>query len=129
MSREVNNLVDLSKELDLDTLFTKEEQEELINEWHERKFGHMRKWFSWTPAFGFTYHKTAEEAKERAEQLIEECLADDRGWDEEVGDTCWGEVMQQAIETNYREDPMGEFDYVVDYVLMDSEDIDSLEEE
>lgn len=69
------------------------------------------------------FHLTAQQAKEATEIHIEEALAPDGGWDENVTDICWGEIKikQSAVMENEREDPEGTFDYICDYKLKDIE--------
>ncbi len=79
--------------------------------------------FSFDTEDGIEFHKTAEEAKAKAEKNLDLCrdYADD-GWDENVQDICWGEVRGRVTETERRpctpEDCM-DCDEIVDYALLD----------
>jgi len=77
------------------------------------------KYFSYCPRDGFEFHKTSEEAKERANELIEGHLVDNLGIynDWEVEQVCWGEIKGIATKSDVRPDETGRFDYVCNYTL------------
>lgn len=82
----------------------------------------LEKYFSRDFEGNVEFHITEQQAKDSAEDFIQEALSADFGWDENVTDICWGkiEIKQSAVEENRREDPDGIFDYIVDYNLRDT---------
>ena len=48
----------------------------------------------------FTFHETAEEAREYAEGHLEH--ATDDGYSDGIECICWGEIRERAIESNVR---------------------------
>lgn len=88
------------------------------------------KYFSYDPeGDGFTLHKTAEEAKNHAEDDLA-CHRDNasEGWSDSVEHVCWGELKQMAFKVNEmtKEDAehagicvSNDFDYICDYQLKD----------
>lgn len=75
------------------------------------------KYFSYCPHSGFEFHKTLEEAKERANELIEGHLGLDDDWDELVEQVCCGEIKGIATKDNVRPDETGRFAYICNYKL------------
>jgi hypothetical protein len=62
----------------------------------------MKKYFSYSPNYGFEVHKTMEDAILSAQEAIsgyEEVAAEEGEWDDEVGSICYGEVLVKATET------------------------------
>lgn len=88
------------------------------------------KYFSYDPeGNGFTLHKTAEEAKNHAEDDLA-CHRDNasEGWSDSVEHVCWGELKQMSFKVNEmtKEDAehagicvSNDFDYICDYQLKD----------
>lgn len=77
------------------------------------------KFFSYDPDVGMEFYATAEEARLRAMENLElhrDEAADD-GWSEEIGELCWGEIKQAAIETERKSDDSGKFDYLCEWKL------------
>ena len=60
----------------------------------------MKRFFSYDPNDRVRFHATAEEAKAEAQHAFD-MYRDEAGdgWDESVGDVCWGEVKEQVQET------------------------------
>ena len=81
------------------------------------------KYFSRDCEGSVEFHITEQAAKESAKANIEEALAVNGEWHENVADICWGkiEIKQSAAMENKREDPEDIFDYICDYKLKDIE--------
>ena len=83
------------------------------------------RFFSYCPDCLFDIHRTAEEAKQAAEDHLEHYRNEaGDGWSEDVTGVCWGEIKQETVETERRartDDDMcdPEFAEIVDYGLMD----------
>jgi len=55
-------------------------------------------WFSYDPGDGFEFHPNEEEAKLRCETALDHYRADAvDGWDEEVGQICYGRITNQVV--------------------------------
>jgi hypothetical protein len=81
----------------------------------------MKRYFAYDPDAGFETFKTEQEAIDFANTIIDDYRdnAGD-GWDEIVGQVCWGEIKQVAMMTNQQPAPPGrDFDYSCDYALAD----------
>jgi len=92
------------------------------------------KFFSYVPEEGFQLHKTAGEARERAQEALDadrETAGED-GWGENVTDTCWGEVRGRVVEVSRQEQCLKsncdcdgyhgrDFDAWVDYQMRDED--------
>lgn len=83
---------------------------------------------------GLVFHETDKEAQKQANEALEAYRenASDEGWDDNVGDVCWGEVRQiaTASETPAEEGETfnGELiDFYVDYQLEPPIDLSSTE--
>jgi hypothetical protein len=79
------------------------------------------RFFSYDPnGSGLTVHETAEAAKQEATEAFdgERDQAID-GWSDEVTQICWGELRGAVEETSREETPGGDFDYRVEYALVD----------
>ena len=83
----------------------------------------MDKYFSYCDDTGFSTHNTEEAAKSAAKEYIadyrDKC---DPEWNEEVSNTCWGQIRQGVIEIDTGETMdthIGEVD-VVDYGFIDA---------
>jgi hypothetical protein len=78
------------------------------------------RYFAYSPDCGMEFFNTAKEARDHADACIDdykESSADD-GWGEDVTAVCWGEVKEQASQTNVREPPTGSgFEFFCDYEL------------
>jgi hypothetical protein len=63
----------------------------------------IKKYFSYSPNYGFEVHKTIEDAVLSAQEAIsgyaEKAPEEDGEWDEEVESICYGEVFACATET------------------------------
>ena len=89
------------------------------------------KYFSYDPeGDGFTLHKTAEEAKEAADDALA-CYREYacEGWDDSVHQVCWGEIKQRTVMVNEMNREEAEhqgiyfdnsFDTICDYELKDA---------
>ena len=85
----------------------------------------MALYFSYCPECGFETHNTLEEAKAAAEERLDffrDYAAD--GWNEGVGQVCWGEVKEIAVQENRREADPGnldeaDFSFICEYNLRD----------
>lgn len=75
------------------------------------------KYFSYCPINEFEFHKTAEEAETRANEMIENYLGLDGDWDISVEQVCWGEIKGIATKHNIRPDEAGVFDFICEYKL------------
>lgn len=74
------------------------------------------KWFTFDGVDGtYEEHDTEAEALEHAQFLIDGSLNEE--WQEGVEQIAVGKVTHRAQPENKREDPSGEFDYLVDYNL------------
>lgn len=66
--------------------------------------GKSAAWFSYDPhGDGMEFHPTAEDAKKCADAALEmeRTWADD-GWNDDVGDICWGRIYERTVETERR---------------------------
>lgn len=75
------------------------------------------KYFSFCPIYEFELHKTAEEAEERANELIQDHLHADGSWSELVEQVCWGKIEKIATKINVQTDKTGRFDHICEYEL------------
>lgn len=74
-------------------------------------------YFSNCPIYVFERHKTVEEARERAEELIQDHLKADGSWSEFVEQVCWGKIEETATQINVQPDKTGRFDHICEYEL------------
>lgn len=77
------------------------------------------KFFAYDPDGGLEFFATEREAIEFANDIIE-VYRDESGdgWDEVVGNVCWGEIKQRAAMCNITPAPEGsDFDFQCDYQL------------
>lgn len=81
----------------------------------------MYQYFAYDPDVGFETFKTKQEAIDFANSVIDEYRENSGdGWDEIVGQVCWGEIKQQAMMTDEQPaPPESGFDYTCDYALGD----------
>lgn len=81
----------------------------------------MYQYFAYDPDVGFETFKTKQEAIDFANSVIDEYRENSGdGWDEIVGQVCWGEIKQKAMMTNEQPaPPESGFDYSCDYELGD----------
>ena len=73
----------------------------------------MSRYFSYDPAGNeIRFHDTAAEAEKEAESALELYREDacDSGWDESVGNVCWGEVKQRAVASQIPAEEGATFD-------------------
>lgn len=81
--------------------------------------------FSWDPQEReFCEHETAEQAKDSAEEVLQ-FFRDEAGdgWDEEVHNIVWGQIIGRVVQTKNEPAPEGsEFDSIADYGFIDSWD-------
>lgn len=80
-----------------------------------------KRYFAYDPDTGFETFETEQEAINFANDVIDDYRdnAGD-GWDEIVGQVCWGEIKQVALMTDKQPAPKGgDFDYTCDYELGD----------
>lgn len=80
----------------------------------------MDRFFVYDPECGFETYATAKEAEEAAEGILE-AYRDDAGdgWDECVTNLCWGEIREQAVQTDCNPAPEGSaFDEYWDFGLV-----------
>lgn len=78
----------------------------------------MSYFFSFDPfGDGLTFHDTAEEAKQKAEESLDYCrdVAGSDGWSDEVEWICWGRVSQCIKLISSEPDPSGRFDSIDNY--------------
>jgi hypothetical protein len=62
----------------------------------------MKKYFSYSPNYGFEVHESIDDARLTAEEAIsgyEENALEEGEWDDEVESVCYGEVLVEATET------------------------------
>lgn len=89
----------------------------------------MNNYFAYSHEMGIEFFPSAELAKERAERELDEYreYAGSEGWSEDTESVCWGKVNEFCKVVSEKEvteeDPwFGEFDRVVDYGLVKTDD-------
>lgn len=94
------------------------------------------KYFAYCGDMGFETFETKEEAMKFAKESIEGFKEDafDYGWNDEVSNTCWGEIKQETAQCNImsKSDAKKEgiiisddADYFCDYELIDCDEFNS----
>ena len=85
--------------------------------------------FSYDPEDGFDTHKTADEARARAQHVLNLERDEAReGWSDYVEAICWGRIKEQVVEVSRKDvsdDPSVPYDTEIDYALHDIENPDA----
>ena len=84
------------------------------------------RFFAYDPETGFEIFQTAAQAQEHAEDCINEYRGEaGDGWDEQVGQVCWGEIKAETVQVGLRpatEDDATSCEMYCDYALKDLTD-------
>ena len=78
------------------------------------------KFYAYEPENGIEYFETEKEAKEKAEEMLEDYrdMAVD-GWDDCVNDLSWGTVNERCYQTSCKKAPEdSEFDEIWEFDLV-----------
>ena len=76
-------------------------------------------YFSYSIEFGFATYKTEKEARESAENMLDDYRDDSQdGWSDDVESVCWGKIIEEAVQFFCHKAPQGsQFDEICDYEL------------
>ncbi len=81
------------------------------------------RWYVFDPDNGIRFFDTEDEARSRAESILDEYRDDSSdGWSEEVDDLHWGEIANRHVtkQVNVVDTPGGEFDFTCNYVFVEA---------
>lgn len=79
------------------------------------------KWFAYSDLHGIEIFTSENEARCKAEFLIQDLLEIDGAWNESVESVCFGKVVAIATKENERTSDNPDFEYICDYNLRDIE--------